>query len=277
MKPDEKRQWLVRELYGLGFTAKQVSKMIVGDLVEICSDISELGGEGAFPNRPSDRFEVYSAVIKCYAIRCVRTLTPEGRLHLEAELGKILSAWLGIDEILAFIQGALCMMNDLQKPVCQDKSVRYLWFVRDVLQISSYQYDPRGGAQAWLDRFFRSVRDGLVLPRSEKEVWDWVILRVREEYQLGIRPFWSPLVIEKIDEIIDKLGPVEVNIVRAYYGLGVKKLFDQELSDKYALSVKKIDGIRFQALSKLRHSESDMAQFMQPIGNVLHERLEQGH
>ncbi|MFA6447548.1 MAG: DNA-directed RNA polymerase subunit alpha C-terminal domain-containing protein [Patescibacteria group bacterium] len=262
------REPLVKELYGLGLTAREITTMVDWSEATVVSDIRRLGGLKAFPNRPT-KSEIFPAVIRCYA-EIVRD-SPTGPHPVRDAIAK----WLPESEFQAMLCGIALMTKQLSMPSYPTEKRGHVRLIREIFNVqwNDHLYDHQGGvADFWVNFFCEIADDVLPTPKGRGQLCQMLAKYALAERRAQIMPIWDDEVFSLIDGILSTLHPHEYRVIQLRFGLGNEKpLTFNQIAEVMSYPTPGPRQLEVKAMRKLRKEvfRQRLAILIQPVGDAL--------
>ncbi len=254
-KERRKREPLVRELYGLGFSAHEIVEATGWSDATIIHDIWRFGGLEAFPNRPAKKVGVFVAVLRRYAEIAV------GRHEGVDELWRILRDRLHIRMLRTFVEGAAAHQLYLENAgTALPEGYRRLFatvFGRSALfdRLVDTNEEVGFGSECFTD-FLQEVRDGKVPENATQARWRLAkMVNERSGLDSILLPFNAARVIEFTEQALHSLMPREEACIRMRFGIGREPMTPDQVGahESFMVTRERVRQIEAKALSKFRH------------------------
>ena len=252
-----KREPLVLELYGLGFSVQEVARMKGWSQATITLDVRRLKHEGAFVNRPT-KSQVFAAVIKRWA-----ELADGERQEGVDELWEILRAHPYVRGLRAFVEGAVAHQLALENvgmglPEGYRKLLATLFGETAFFMNLPGSNEEVGLASECFADFLKEVRAGQVPKTSTEARWRLATL-VRERSALGnilVRgEFLTRRLVELTEAALRMLSPREEMVIRMRFGIDREPMTLEQVGAQENIMVnrERVRQIEAKAILKLRH------------------------
>lgn len=279
------REPLVREIYGLGLSAREISEITEWSQATLAQDIRRFGGPKAFPNRPKQKSEVFAAVIRRYVEIMVVFKDNEHQVSTEDNaVRQALAAWLREDQILAMLHGLEFTLEQLMVPVYPPERKRHARLLGAILGVMvgdpcNAESWPLTATKLWWHSMLVAIHSGEeTAPQSRKHLGKMLVRRVLSEQRAEIMPIWDESVFTHVDDMLRTLTEREHKVICERFGIGVEKskTLDQVALD-WELTRERLRQIEAKAFRKLRMQahKRHLEVCRVPVGDALQRELAQ--
>lgn len=276
------REPFVREIYGLGFSAREISEITKWSKATLAQDIRRFGGSKAFPHRPK-KDDMFAAVIRRYAeIMVVSKDDEQSMSEEEKAVHKALATWLREDLILAMLHGLEFTLKQLTNPVFSPAQKGYARLLGSLLGIAvgdpcSAESWPLTATTLWWHNMLIAIHSGKeVIPQSRKHLGKMLVRRVLAEWRAEIMPIWDENVFSLVDEMLSTLMERERKLICERFGIGVMKARTlEQIAAEWDCTRERLRQIEAKAIRKLRTQahKRHLEVCADPVGNVLQREL----
>lgn len=280
------RDPLIRELFALGQTIKEIAELANWSEATIALDIRRFGGMAAFPNRPEKRTNgVFPAMIKRYAEIVVAGGEFWNTPKLpDAALRDALAKALRVDLIEAAIHGAKWTIEQLLVPAFD---TRYRGYAK-LLGASGTGRDDlheliwgAGNVTCHWHRLLKEiVAEKTPVPKTKDMAVRTVVWHLLQDTRAFIQPIWDEDTFALIDSVLkDCLTEREYKVVVDRFGLNpeVGFLYDWRVAEQMQLSRERVRQLEHRALQKFRYrmtQQPHLKAITQPVGDALQRLLQ---
>lgn len=278
------REPLVREIYGLGLSAREIAEITEWSEATLAQDIRRFGGSKAFPNRPK-KGDVFAAVIRRYAEIMVIFKDDEGSVSEEEKAVRgALAKWLREDLILAMLHGLEFALEQLTVPVFPLVQKGYARLLGSILGMAvgdpcSMESWPLTATKFWWHNMLTAIHSGEeAIPQSRKHLGKMLVRRVLAERRAEIMPIWDESVFSLVDEMLGTLTEREHKVICERFGIGVKKARTlEQIAPEWECTRERLRQIEAKAIRKLRTQahKRHLGVCADPVGNALQRELAQ--
>lgn len=279
------REPLVREIYGLGLSAREISEITEWSEATLAQDIRRFGGLKAFPNRPKQKWNVFSAVIRRYAEIMIVFTDNEQKVSEEANaVRQALAAWLREDLILAMLHGLEFTLEQLTVPVYPRERKNHARLLGVILGVvvgdpCNAESWPLTATKLWWHSMLVAIHSGEeTTPQSRKHLGKMLVRRVLVERRAEIMPIWDESVIAHVDDLLGTLTEREHKVICERFGIGVKEAKTlEQVASEWECTRERLRQIEAKAIRKLRTQahKRHLGVCADPVGNALQRELAQ--
>lgn len=286
MDGEFERDPLIRELFALGLTIKEVAGLVDWSEATIALDLRRFGGMAEFPNRPEKRTGgVFQAMIKRYAEIVVAGGEFWNTPKLpDAALRDTLAKALRVDLIEAAIHGAKWTIEQLLVPAFDTGYRGYAKLLRasgtgrdDLLELV---WGAGNVTCHWHWLLKEIVAEKTPVPKSKDMAVRTIVWHLLQDTRAFIQPIWDEDTFALIDSVLkDCLTEREYKVVVDRFGLNpeVGFLHDWQVAEQMKVSRERVRQIEHHALRKFRYrmtQQLHLKAITQPVGNALQCLLE---
>ncbi len=277
------REPLVRELYGLGLSAREIAEITQWSVATLVQDIRRFGGSEAFPNRPKQKRDVFATMIRRYAEIMIIFTDNEWKVSKdENAVRQALAAWLREDLILAMLHGLEFALEQLAVPVfplARKGYARLLGFilgvaVRDPCSADSW---PLTATKFWWHNMLVAIHSGEeAVPQSRKHLGKMLVRRVLADRRAEIMPIWDESVFALVDDMLGTLMERERKLICERFGIGVEKARTlEQIAPEWSCTRERLRQIEAKVIYKLRTQahKRHLRVCADPVGNALQHEL----
>lgn len=260
---------LIRNLYSLGFSKKKVEELADVDRGTVDDATRNFGEEAVFANRPKNPQDVFVAALRRYA-------EIESKREYKKE-ANVLASWLGVEEIVTMLTGAMLAMSQLLVPGYDQKYQPYVALLEQVFgglvrDVSVRQAKAQAGAR-WQQILEHLRAPEVACPRSHDELCNLVVEVAVSPDRTKIMPIWDETVFGSLDQAISRLDLEQASLLRERFGIGTagpKKLID--IAKERSLKREQVRNLEARAVVALRGLMEELdyrGLFLQPVGDTL--------
>jgi len=276
------REPLVRDIYGLGLSAREIAEITEWSEATLAQDIRRFGGSKAFPNRPKNG-DVFAAVIRRYAEIMVVFKDDERSVSEEEKaVRETLATWLREDLILAMLHGLEFALEQLTCPVfplAQKGHARLLGSILGIAVGDPYKAESwlLTATKLWWHNMLVAINLGEeAVPQSRKHLGKMLVRRVLAERRAKIMPIWDDSVFSLVDEMLGTLTERERKVICERFGIGVEKARTlEQIAPEWECTRERLRQIEAKAIRKLRTQahKRHLGVCADPVGNALQREL----
>lgn len=284
-KQRREREPLVREIYGLGLSAREIAEITEWSQATLALDIRRLGGPKAFAKRPKHNGNVFAAVIRRYAEIRIVFKDNEWKVSEEANaVRQALAAWLREDLILAMLHGLEFTLGQLGTPVYPPERKNHARLLGVILGVAvgdpcNVESWPFTGTKHWWHDMLAAIKSGEeTAPRSRGHLGRMIVRRVLTERRAETMPIWDESVFILVDDMLGTLVERERKIICERFGIGVKEAKTlEQIAPDWNCTRERLRQIEAKAIHKLRTQarKRQLGVLAHPVGNALQRELVQ--
>lgn len=280
-----KRESFVREIYGLGLSAREISEITEWSKETLAQDIRRFGGLEAFPNRPKQKGNVFAAVLRRYAEIMVVFKDNESKVSKEENVVRqALAAWLREDLILAMLHGIEFTLEQLTVPVYPLERKNHARLLGMILGVAvgdpcnTESWPFTASKFRWHNMLVAIHADEETTPQSRSQLGKMLVRRVLAEQRADIMPIWDESVFAHVDDMIGTLKERERKLICERFGINVEKARTQkQIASEWGCTRERIHQIEVKATRKLRTQahRRHLGVCGEPVGNALQREFAQ--
>ncbi len=249
------REPLIRELYNLGLSVHEISKIVTKwSEATLSKDVARVGGVKGFPDRPKKQGDVFATVIRRYA-----KIEALDNQFAEDELRDALATWLRVDLILAMIYCIESTLYQLVHPCFPSNRERHARLLGAIFKVeisdesSDADFSHKDLVKLWWQNLLAVINSGEEpVPQSREQLCKMEISRALFRERADIMPIWDENVFLLLDEMILTLTEQERSVIIKRYGLGVEKRTLEQISQDMLCSRGYVHQVEIRAVRKLR-------------------------
>lgn len=277
------RRELVEQLFQLGFSESEISRMI--GRWNRATNWQDLAGlQENFPNRPTKKNEVFATVISYYAA-LLKEQSDNWRSKdaPKSQLRDLLGEWLDFSGNSMYLRGVSYVLFHLSLPSYPRERQGYVnllkamygWPISDPCSqemAESFEAKAFDWFLKWWFELFCAIAEGKeVVPNSREQLQQMLVRQALSDQRREIIPIWDNQVFSLMDKMLEVLSERRRFVVSKRCGIGCQPLTYAQIGKELDVSRERTRQLWTEALRKLRNEAThlNLHVYGQSFGKIL--------